>query len=330
MSDEQAVEALAQAFEKDSDSGTPIFEPEADPEVTISTQANKPEPMPEQSAPEGSPPAATQEPVAPAPQDSEPSFLERADLDSLLEGLEDPTARERIERAYKSFQSGFTQARQRESEIVKQYEQLGDMQSLQAAAQLRQAMQDPGNLVQLYGELGDYLSQTGLVSFDEESVQPEAPSVPELDSIEDPELQPLKKAFSDMRSELESMRNERMVEHAQREQQQLHDAVVGELQRQENIIRQSHPSYTDGDIDAVYELGSFYDGNLLKAAERYEQIVAGRVERYLAGKGAAVEATTAVVKNPVSPSNEEEQRTVTLDDAHRAAMEALRHIEAAG
>jgi hypothetical protein len=65
-------------------------------------------------------------------------------------------------------------------------------------------------------------------------------------------------------------------------------AMAGEIQRQEMAIKQSNPHYTQADMDAIYELSAFFDGSLLEAQQRYEQIVSARIERYLASKQAPV------------------------------------------
>lgn len=306
--------------------------------------APAPQPAPQQapaSAPQGSVPGAT-EPAVPVSAPAEPAggedtdFIGRADLDALLQGVEDPVAREAITRAHKSFQGAFTRKTQELAEQRKQYESLGDPNDLREALQLRQTLQDPSNWLALHAELTTQLQALGLTPAQAsaeatrqlEDNQPSRPDLPDLSALDDPELAPIKAYVEGLRHEMESFRDEyrseREAEAAQRHQM----ALVGEMQRQENVIRTSRTDYEDRDIGMVYELSSFHGGNLLNAHQSLEDYVQYRLQKYV-GQKESLSANEAV--RPIAGGSvitESAPKIETLDQAFDAAMEHLRQIEA--
>jgi hypothetical protein len=142
---------------------------------------------------------------------------------------------------------------------------------------------------------------------------------------EDPELAPLRGAFDAMKGELDQLRSSIAQERAQAQAEAEHQALIGELQRMESVIRTSRPDYQEQDIDAIYELSSFYDGDLLKAQQRYENIVGERVQRYLASKGSVASApANQPVGDGTATTAQPGDAPKTLEDARKEAEAFLK------
>lgn len=313
-----------------------------DQETASGPDANAPSPhevTPEESTTPQLPTteAALAQPVAETGQDT---ILPRADLDALLAGVEDPVARERIETAYKSFQGASTKKFQEVAELRKQYEGLGDPTQIQAALELQNALQDPRAWQSLHAELTDGLRAMGMSPAEahaEATAQLDAaatdPELPDLSALEDPELSPLKTYIESLKGEVDGIRKEMSDAREQDRLSQVQMAMSGELQRQENIIREARPDLQDDDITTIWEMSAFYDGNLLEANKQLDNYAQRRFEQYLASKGKpSAESTT--VPAPIAggdiTTESPKAAPATLDDAHALAMERVRLLESQG
>jgi hypothetical protein len=105
------------------------------------------------------------------------------------------------------------------------------------------------------------------------------------------------------------------------EQQEL-QALESELEVQEQTIRTANPQFGDEDMEAVYSLAHATGGDLLAAAEQYHAIQQRLLGDYLQAKQVPHGATPA----PGGPSSTPPREFHSLDEAHKAAMEALRNI----
>jgi len=238
-----------------------------------------------------------------------------------------------VQPVYKQLQADYTRKTQELATQRKQFESMGDLGTVAEAVQLYQSLQDPNYWPQLYNELKDGMEKMGLTpqeaavaaGTEVQRQQAATPSDP-FASLDD-EFAPIKEAYSSMKSELEQMKSQWEAQKERDRQEQLQAALVGELTRQENFIRQNNPTYTDEDIQAIYELSSFHNGNLIQAQQRYEAIMADRLQRYLDSKGSAVQQHGLPM--PGTQSLPEKASTFkNLDEAHLAAMERLRMMEA--
>jgi hypothetical protein len=246
------------------------------------------------------------------------------------------TLPEELRPGWQQLQADYTRKTQELAAQRKQYESLGDYNVVQEAVQLQNWLQDPQNMQEAHAQLSYALEQMGLTP-----AQAEVAATQELQETaepsglasltEDPELAPLAQHVQSLEAKLSELTSERDQRAEAARAQQLQQAMLGELTRQENFIRQANPAYTDNDVDAIYELGSFYDGDLIRAQARYEEIVNSRMSQYLAQKQAVVN-TPGIAPVPgsaaiASPATGEAK---TLDQAHKAAMEHLRVLEAQG
>lgn len=227
---------------------------------------------------------------------------------------------------YKQMQGAFTQKTQSLAERQKQIEALGDIESLQQAADLYSRISDPQNWVQLHAELTQAMQQMGMTPAEAAAAaadvveSAEASQTSEFD-FEDPALEPLAKQLQETQARLDQLEAQRQEELMNAEAERLFIASVTELQKQEAAIRDAHPNWDDEKIAAAYELSSFYQGNLAQGAARLEQILASERELYLTQKAGSLNDST---RTPASTFNADATKQVeadTLKDAEAAAVE---------
>lgn len=311
-------------------------------EGAIQTDVTGDAPAPQTPAPEQATPSTTPEGTNPD-QQVQPQF-QRDELgrfasrpepqapDTFDGGKFNPdTLPPELQDGWKQLQAAFTQKTQELAAERQQLQQYGDPNELAQAAQLIRTLQDPQALTQFHSELTQHLQAQGL-----SPVQASAEAARQIEEAQAPAASPeagrLAEEFPELAPFLENQQRleARLAEfEAQAQARQEHEelanmqmALAGELQRQEMTIRQSNPNYSEQDLDAIYELSSFYDGNLLQAQQRYEQIVSSRIESYLAGK-------TAVGEQPLGPAHgaevvsQQPTKIETLDQAAKAAERFL-------
>lgn len=235
---------------------------------------------------------------------------------------------------WKQLQAAYTRKTQEIAQQRQALEQFGDLNAVQQAVQAAQLMRDPRYWPVIYEQLSNSMAQMGMLpdpyagwEQEGEFVDPATLDDPDLAA----ELAPFRNDLTSMRSELEQLRAEREYERQQAGLERQYMSIVGELTRQENAIRAANPKYSDNDLDHIYELASFHNGDLFKAQETYEGIRARTIESYFAEKQAATERA-AVQPPPVSAPSATpvEKSDKTLEDAAVEAEEELRALIAAG
>ena len=282
MTFDEAVAALQASQEVEA-------EAESAPLEVPTPEASESQPTPSESAPVE---------TAPAVDDS----FTRADLASLLEGVSDPAARERIETAYKSFQGDYTRKTQELAEKSKVYDQFGDPEQIAAALEFQSALSDPTNWPQVHAELTAALENMGMspaaaraeATSQMQDAAPAAPSRPSLEDLEDPDV---KAYLESLESRFDSLSQEIQAERVAQKQEQELLALAGEMTRQETVIRQSNKNFDDDDINAIYELSSYYKGNLFQAEAAYKAQNERAIARYLEQKG-SVQDTPGIHPHP--------------------------------
>jgi hypothetical protein len=115
--------------------------------------------------------------------------------------------------------------------------------------------------------------------------------------------------------EMRAFREEMLSMQAQQES-------LEELEAMEQTIRTSNPQFSDDDMEAVYALAYSHDGDLMAAAEQYHAIQQRLLGQYLQAKQVPHGATPA----PSAPSSTPNRAFTSIDEAHKAAMEAIRNI----
>lgn len=279
-------------------------------------------------------PTATPEtpaaPVAPAVE-AEP-FTEKFDPNTLPPELLP---------AYKSMQADYTRKTQGLAERARQFEQYGDL-DIETAVELMQRVSDPQGLQAFISEASGWLEEQGFTpaqarvaatqAAQDAADGPAGDPFAGLDALaaNDPELAPLAQAVRALQAQVSNIDQDRADRLAAERAQAQELQVLGELQRMENFIRSENPQYTDADVEAIYELGAFYDGNLIQAQQAYEARFADRLGRYLAAKDVPAGAPSVQPLGiPVGqPEGRADYNPLDPKQAHEAAMELLRHIEA--
>ena len=103
-------------------------------------------------------------------------------------------------------------------------------------------------------------------------------------------------------------------------QQEQAETIAG-LEYVEQEIRLSNPHYTDDDLSSIYDLAYSTDGDLIAASEQYHAIQQHLLGNYLQAKQVPLGATSV----PTALSSQPNRSFASLDEAHKAAMEALRN-----
>lgn len=243
----------------------------------------------------------------------------------------------------KQLQAAYTQKTQQLAEERRQFSALGSPEEVSQAVELYTRISDPTNWPQLHSDLSDLMQQYGLspaeaaaeaaTAIREAAAEPVVPQVP-LGDLEDPELGPLYKTLQEQQDAINSLRAERQSELTQRMEaekaERLQMAIEGEVQRQHNAIIQANPRYGEGDMDAIYELSAFYQGNLLQAQQRYENLRAEWVGRYVDSKATAASAQGVHPAPAGAPAATQRTEPQTVKEASDEIEEHFRQLQAAG
>lgn len=270
-----------------------------------------------ESAPQGTDPAPVVQPPANQP------------VDTFDGGKFNPdTLPEELRPGWQQLQGAFTQKTQELAERNKQFEALGDVESLQQAAELYRTIQDPNSWPQLYEELTQALTQQGRLPG--QKPEPEVPAIPAVNSdalaalAQDPDLAPVAQAIQGLQAQVEEAQRQHQAdrEAAQREQQQL--AMIGELQRQQNVIQAGHPEYGESDMASIYELSHAFEGNLLRAQERYQSMQDKILSDYLASKSQVEQTPVAPVAGGSTVAAAAPFEPKTMEEATDFVMAALK------
>ena len=228
-------------------------------------------------------------------------------------GFDPNTLPEDMQQVYKSMQADYTRKTQEIAEARRQYEAFSevgvDPDEANSILNLWKAMDsDPQVAAEFASAIQNRLQEVGYAN-----QTPEVPVAPTVtDNVSYEGLPPA------LASELEEMRAFRtqMLEHQQQQE------ILGQLEASEQTIRTTNPHYSDDDISAIYDLAHSTDGDLLAAQERYHSIQQRMLGSYLQSKQVPHGATPA----PGGPSSVPGRSFESLDEAHKAALEAIRNI----
>jgi hypothetical protein len=268
-------------------------------------------------------------PEAATPQVADTTETATAPADSFTR-IDPTTLPPELRPFYDSMQGDYT----RKTQEIAPYRQLAqdtglDVEGLRQSAELYSALQDPSQLVQFHTELTDALQAQGLTPA--QAAAAATQHVTEVqqgggvtpDAYTDPEEQ----RFQDLTSRLDRFEQSQAQEAQQRQNEMRAGQVVAEMNRQEMVIKESHPTWGQEDIDATYELSAFYGGNLIQAASRYDEIVSNKVAAILNGKGAAA-SNPALSPLPAAVPGLTRGTGFgdDLNAAHKAAMAAARAL----
>lgn len=227
---------------------------------------------------------------------------------------------------YESMQADYT----RKTQEVAPYRQLAqetglDVAGLRQSAELYGALQDPQQLVEFYGELTNALQAQGLTPAQADAAATQHIANVQSGGQEDLSLDPEEQRIQALEAKLATWEQTQQQQREALQREQMQVALVSEMNRMENVVKETHPDWGQEEIDAVYELSAFYGGNLIDAATRLDEITSNRVAKILNGKGAAA-ANPALTPLPsaVSGLSRGTEFGGDLNAAHKAAMAAAK------
>lgn len=332
-SDEAVEAALRTAVEADEASEEAAREQAAAPTPEIAPPAEEiiPEPDPAQPAAEAAAP------------DAEDRFDSGAfNPDELPEELKP---------AWRQLQGSYTRKTQELASQLKEVEgftALGvDAEIAGHAVNLFTRINDPSNWPALYEQLGQVMEQNGIEIPGVRAVAPAAPSPispgvddAQLDALveNDPELAPLVATIRAQRADLAKIDSlqarldaqdvEAAAAREEAAQMRLHEQEVARIQAQEEQIREAYPHYTQDDIDMVYEVSSFHNGDLIAAQKSIDAYIQSKVDAALAGK--ARPKTAPVTPAAKTPAPAAPAADATIRDFEEEAVEHLRTLQRTG
>lgn len=215
---------------------------------------------------QGRTPEAGTAPVAPTPLS-----WDQIDLSVLPEDQ-----RKYVEEGYLR-QSDYTRKTQELAEQRKQIEQFGDIETVRASVEFAQNLQDPDFLRQLNADIQahlDSLSPGGQAPLPQSAPSPAQSTVPQTTGL-DPAIQRQIEELTQFKANFE---------HTQHEAE-LVDQMTDRLQQAEDSIRATYPSYTQADIDKIYELSPAHGFDLFAAQENYEAMRQHFTQSLIGNKG---------------------------------------------
>jgi hypothetical protein len=224
-------------------------------------------------------------------------------------GFDPSVLPEDMQQVYKSMQADYTRKTQEIAELRRSYESFSDAGvdpdvALQAIGFLQQLDNDP----QFALEVAEAIRQN--------VGTPDVAQTPDVFTSDvNNNYEGLPPTLAQELDEMRMFRQEMMELQAQQE-------TMAELEAMENTIRVSNPDYSDDDIEAIYSLAYATDGDLMAAQQQYHQIQQRMLSSYLKAKTVPHGATPA----PSAPSSIPGRAFGSVDDAHKAALEALRNI----
>lgn len=225
-------------------------------------------------------------------------------------GFDPASLPEDMQKVYKSMQADYTRKTQELAEMRSKWNALGDVEVDPAEAArmvkfVQQLDSDPAFAETFVNHVSNQLKLTD---------HNQAPVVDE------PVVE--ETSYDGLPPELAKELDEMRVFRQQMLETQALQEMEAELSVQEQTIKTANPDYSDDDIDSIYQLAHSTDGDLLAAADAYHQIQQRLLGNYLQAKTVPHGATPA----PGGPSSAPPREFNSLDDAHKAAMEALRNI----
>lgn len=205
----------------------------------------------------------------------------------------DPTAiPDELRPYYESMQADYTRKTQDAAPWRKLGEELGvsSPDDVRQAAELYAYLQDPNNLALFHAQLGEALGQTAAPAAP--AVTPPAETLGgEFDSaLDDP-------AVSALQARLDAFEAREAKRNAEQQNEALQWALLGEMNRQEALIKEEHPDWGEDEWTGIWNLAPTFNGDLVQAAAVVDAAANARVVRLLNGK-AAVEGTEGLTTMP--------------------------------
>jgi hypothetical protein len=257
---------------------------------------------------------------------------------------------EELQPGWRQLQGAFTRKTQEMAGTLREAEALlglgVDAETATHAVDLYSRINDPSNWPALYEQLGQVMRQNGIeVPGAAEAPAAQTPVASDVDDAQldalveaDPDLAPLVATIRAQRADLarvdsvqarlDALETERIAAAEEAEQMRLYNEELSRIQAEEARIREAFPSYKDEDVNMVYEMSSFHNGDLVKAQERLESYVQSRVDAALSGKARPKKASAPPA--PTTKKTEAAKAPETIRDVEEEAVEHLRALQRAG
>lgn len=275
-------------------------------------------------APADAPVAASNPPAqeAPAPEGTE-QVETATDAPDSFTGLDPNTLPEELQPFYKSMQSDYTRKQQQAAPWRQLGEELGvdSPDSIREAVELYTFLQDENNV----RALAEQLNQAYGLG------QPASPAAPatepgyenaSFEELENPQL-------AELRNELAQVKQTIAQRDAAAQEEAVRWQLMGEMNRQEAVIKEQHPEWGEDEWNALWGLSVAFDGNLMDAATHLDAAANARVTRLLNGKAAVAETPGLT---PPAPSRvgeavpERDYADPELRDLTKEAVEYVRGV----
>lgn len=243
--------------------------------------------------------------------------------------LDPSTLPEEVRPYYASLQADYTRKQQEAAPWRKLGEETGleSPDSLRQAAELWAHLQNPENLRSFHDQLGQAIGVAPTTAT-EPVETPQAPS-DEFAVLDDP-------AFAAVRSEVASLKREIASMNSAREREALQWHLLGEMNRQEAMLKDQHPDWGESGGDniseewqAVWQLAPAFNGDLTQAARIIEATQSAGITRLLNGKMQAAETPGLVVEAPSRTGvavTEPDYSDLELRDLTKQAVEYVRGV----
>ena len=253
--------------------------------------------------------AVEEQPVSDTPVEAVP--VQEQVVEDSFTGLDPTNLPDDLQALYKNMQADYTRKTQELSEQRKLFSQFDEYginpeDALNAIGFLQRLDSDPEFAWEFANHLSPQMEQPMPAQTQTDGVVPN--NGEGYDNLP-PELAQELNDMREFRNQmLEAQQNQLMIE---------------ELNQEEAQIRAQYQHYTDDDIERIYNLAYSTEGDLLAAQQIYHQMEQGILNKYLASKQVPMGATSP----GGAPASVPGKEFASLDDAHKAAMEAVRNLQ---
>jgi hypothetical protein len=200
---------------------------------------------------------------------------------------------------YESMQRDYT----RKTQEAAPWRKLGDELGLSSPEDVRQAaelwayLQDQNNLRQFHDQLGQVIGVTAAPA-PAAPVETPQTAADEFSNLDDP-------ALASIRSEVQSLKQAVAERDLRAQQEALQWALLGEMNRQEALLKDQHPEWGESDGEnaseewqAIWNLAPAFNGDLVRAATVIESAQQAGITRLLNSKAQAAETPGLTVEAP--------------------------------
>jgi hypothetical protein len=199
----------------------------------------------------------------------------------------DPNALpEEVQPYYKSMLADYTRKQQEAAPWRKLGEELGvdSPDAIKEAAELYAYLQDPNNLHSLYQQLDGMFNgqQAAAQAAPLPAATPFSGSEEELAALENPDV-------AELKAQMQALTGYIQEREAAQQQEALQWQLLGEMNRQEALLKEQHPDWGEEEWNALWNTSVAFDGDLVQAAGAIEAAQQAAVTRLLNGKAQAAE-----------------------------------------